>query len=243
LRTVVIIQARMGSTRLPGKIMMKVKGKTLLEYQLERVKRSKCIDEVIIATTVKEADDEIVEHCKKLSVSCFRGSEDDVLSRYYGAAKQYNAEVIVRLTSDCPIIDPFVIDQVISNYQQHDYDYVSNTIIRSYPRGMDVEVFSFRSLEESYIRARDSAEREHVTPYIYRNPSLYKLGSVAYKNDESEHRWTVDTAEDLALIRNIISDLYEKNHEFTLEDTLNLMREFPEWTKINAHIEQKKLEE
>lgn len=233
----------MGSTRLPGKVLKKVLNKTLLEFQIERIKRSQFIDEIVIATTVKESDNEIVTLCKELSVPFYRGSEDDVLARYFQAAKQYQADVIVRLTSDCPVIDPYVIDQVISCYVHRDYDYVSNTLVRTYPRGMDVEVFSFQAIEESYHKAKDRGEREHVTPYLYRNQAYFKLGSVRYKNDESIHRWTVDTEEDFELISKIISYLYEENNVFNLEDILSLLKQFPEWTKINAHIEHKKLEE
>lgn len=243
MKTVAIIQARMGSTRLPGKILMKVMDKPLLEYQIERVQRSKRIDEIVVATTTDQKDDEIVAWCNKMNVTSYRGSEDDVLSRYYEAATKNKADLIVRITSDCPLIDPDVIDQTISLILQNDYDYVSNILERTYPRGMDVEVFWYTTLEKTHVSTRSQAEREHVTPFIYRNPSLFKLGGVTYPHDLSKYRWTVDTVEDFNLIENILTHLYTRKKEFTLEDVLRLLEQHPEWNQINAHIEQKKIGE
>ncbi|KHF39884.1 cytidylyltransferase domain-containing protein [Halalkalibacter okhensis] len=242
MKIVAIIQARMGSTRLPGKILKKVMGKTLLEYQLERVRRAKQIDEIIIATTEKKEDDVIVQICNQNSIRCFRGSEENVLERYYKAGLKYHADLIVRLTSDCPLIDPFIIDRVITTYLQHNYDYVSNTIERTYPRGIDVEVFSMSILQEVYNEASTLAQREHVTPFIYQNPIRFKLGNVRYGTNESRQRWTVDTNEDFELISKIITLLYPTNKNFTIEDILKLIKNNPDLEKVNSHIEQKEME-
>lgn len=243
MKTAAIIQARMTSTRLPGKVLKKIMDKPLLEYQIERLLNSKLINEIIVATTTNVTDKPIVDLCNKLNIKFFRGSEEDVLSRYYNAAKEFNAEVIVRLTSDCPVIDSEVVDKVIKYYlnNKNEYDYVSNTLIRTFPRGMDTEVFPFSVLETSFRQAKTKSEREHVTPYIYNDPDIFNLGYVTYKQNESYHRWTVDTGEDLELIRNIITELYPVNKFFTLEDIIDLFNRYPNWLKINAHIEQKKL--
>lgn len=241
MKVVAIVQARMGSTRLPGKILKKINNKPILEYQIERLKRATKIDQIVIATTDKKLDDPIIELCNQLDIQYYRGSETDVLSRYYDTAKKYSADIIVRLTSDCPIIDPNVVDEVIETFLNHTYDYVSNTLERSYPRGMDTEVFSMKVLEQAHQFANKQYEREHVTPYIYLNPAKFNLYNVEYKTDESVHRWTVDTKEDLLLIRKIIEKLYTSSIFFTMEDTLRLLEEYSDWKDINVHIEQKML--
>lgn len=243
MKIVAIIQARMGSTRLPGKILMEVLDKPLLEYQIERVKRSKLIDEVVIATTTNETEKPIIDLCKRLGISYYRGSENNVLSRYYEAATQYNADIIVRLTSDCPIIDPEIIDEVISAFYEKsgEVDYASNTLKRTYPRGMDVEVFSYKALKYSYINASSVAETEHVTPFIYQNPDLFNLFSIVNDSDQSKHRWTVDTIEDLKLIKKIILSFGEKNNYFAINDVINLLNQNKEWSKINSNISQKEI--
>jgi spore coat polysaccharide biosynthesis protein SpsF len=241
MKIVAIIQARMGSTRLPGKVMKKVLGKSLIKYQIERVQRSEYIDEIVIATTTKEKDLPIIQFCNQHSIPYYRGSEENVLSRYYEAAKLFNADIIVRLTSDCPIIDPQVMDQVIQYYLENNYDYVSNTLVRTYPRGMDTEVFSFDVLEKVYLEAKESNHKEHVTSYIYQHPEIFHLGCVTNDVDYSHHRWTVDTEEDFQLIKNIIEHLYPLNSQFQLKDVLLLLEEHPDWYEINAKVKQKKV--
>lgn len=242
-KIVAIIQARMGSTRLPGKILKKVQGKTLLEIQVERLKQSTLIQQVIVATTTQAQDDVVVYLCKQLNIDFCRGSEEDVLSRYYEAAVQSNANVIVRLTSDCPLIDPMIVDEVIASYvkQQDVFDYVSNTLERTYPRGLDVEVFSFEALEKASKEAILQRDREHVTAYFYSNPDLFQIAQVKGKQNYSNFRWTVDTPEDFDLIQRILNELYEDNKLFYMHDVVQLLSRYPEWTDINAHIEQKKL--
>jgi len=245
VKTVIISQARMTSSRLPGKVLRNVLGKSLLEYQIERLRCVSSVDDIVIATTVNASDDPIVKLCEKLQVSTFRGSEHDVLARYYNAAMEHGADVVVRVTSDCPVIDPNVVEKVVQFYlaQMSDYDYVSNNLVRTYPRGMDTEIFPFRILREAFVEAIDQPEREHVTPFIYLQPRRYRLGNVAFEKDESHHRWTVDTPEDFELINKIIEALYPVKKNFKLEDMLELLESHPDWSNINAHIKQKALGE
>jgi len=212
-----------------------------LEYQLERVKKSKLIDEIVVATTDQTKDDPIVSLCKNMKIPYYRGSETDVLKRYYMAAIHAKADVVVRLTSDCPLIDPVQIDKVIESYFTCDYPlkYVSNTLIRTFPRGMDTEVFSFQALKEAYSKAKSKSDREHVTRYIINNNKTFKCLNVSNDKDFSHHRWTVDTIADFILIRKIIEALYPQLPEFTLEDIIQLLDKFPEWQLINHHIQQK----
>lgn len=245
MTTPIIVQARMASTRLPGKILKKVLDKTLLEYQLERLSRVKLADHVIVATTDQEQEQPIIDLCQKLDVPYFRGSEEDVLSRYYGAATKYQADTIVRVTSDCPLIDPVVVDKVIDFYLAHqsDYDYASNTFPElTYPRGMDTEVFSCKALKEAFEEAVDQVEREHVTIFIKRRPKRYRIINLPYEKDYSYYRLTVDTPDDFELIKRMITALYPTNPNFTLEDCLTLLAKHPEWAKINAEIKQKNVE-
>ena len=190
------IQARMGSTRLPGKVLKKVLNKPLLEFLVERLSQCEEIDEIIILTTNQPADDCIASFCEERSIALFRGSENDVLQRYYQAALERKSDAIVRITADCPLIDPEIVDQVIHLFLNEDpkeLNYVSNTLERTFPRGLDVEVFSFQALQEAYQNAIAPAEREHVTLYMYRNPACFCLKNLAHSPSLSHHRWTVDT--------------------------------------------------
>ncbi len=245
MKTAIIVQARMTSTRLPGKVLKRVLDKPLLEYQIERLRRVKLADEIVIATTVNDTDEPIIELCDRLSVPYFRGSEEDVLARYHGAAQEHYADVVVRVTSDCPLIDPQVIDKVINFYTENTdkYDYVSNCLKRTYPRGMDTEVFSLKALYESFLEATAQPDREHVTPFIYRHPERYCVGHVVYSENQSSHRWTVDTPEDFELIRRIIETIYPEKYDFSIEDCLSLIKQHPNWSAINSHIQQKKYDE
>jgi spore coat polysaccharide biosynthesis protein SpsF len=231
----------MGSTRLPGKILMPVLGKPLLQWELERVSRCKEVDGVVLATTTLAADDPVAELAKTLGVFTFRGSSENVLERYYQAAVKHQADLIVRITGDCPLIDPAVIDRVIQAFKAGNFDYVSNTAKRTYPRGMDVEVFSFKVLLEAYREAKRSYEIEHVTPFIYQRPERYRLANVTLDPPHGDLRWTVDTIEDFTLIEKILQQIGKKAPQFILEDLLNLMNTHPEWKQINAHIQQKPL--
>lgn len=242
-RVVVIVQARMGATRLPGKPLKTVLNRPLLSYQIERLRQAKAPDEIVIATTTAPQDQVIVDLCEKEGVAVFRGSEQNVLERYYLAAKKYKADVVVRVTGDCPLSDPAILDQAIDYYLQHypAYDYVTNMYSKqlSYPRGVDVEVFSFKGLEKAAREAIKPEEREHVTPYFYEHPEMFQVGILTHHPNEAHHRWTVDTPEDFELITRILSELYPKNPTFKMADVLELLSRHPDWVEINRHIKQK----
>ena len=242
MKKLIIVQARMTSTRLPGKVMKVVCGKPLLEHLIDRLKRVKYADRIVIATTVNETDDIIVELCKKLDISYYRGSEEDVLGRYYETAVEYGGDIIIRITSDCPVIDPEVVDYLINFFTNNTekYDYVSNTLERSYPKGMDAEVISFKTLKEAHFNAYEPYDREHVTPFIKKRPQQFRLYNILYKRDISNCRWTLDTPEDLELISKIFESLYYQNTFFSLKDMLDQMERTPKWETINAHVGTKK---
>lgn len=247
MKVVCLVQARVGSTRLPGKILKEICGKTILHHEIDRLKKCKEIDEIVIATTDKEDDDKIVNEAKKLSVKYFRGSENDVLSRFYYAAKENNADIVVRVTSDCPCIDFEILDKMLiyfkEKYKEKQVDYLSNTIKRTYPRGYDIEIFTFSALEKSYINAEKEYEREHVTPYIYDKTNNFLKLSFENKEDYSEYRVTLDTIEDFIVIKNIFENLYYKNPYFKLNDVVQYLNNNLHIVDINKHIEQKKLGE
>jgi spore coat polysaccharide biosynthesis protein SpsF len=212
--TIAIVQARMTSTRLPGKVLADLCGKPLLAYMLDRIRRAKQLDRIVVATTANASDDAIVELCDSLKVESFRGDETDVLSRYHGAARQADAEVVVRLTSDCPMHDPTVIDEGIALYRSAKPDYASNVVLRTYPDGLDVEVFSMSALEKANREADHPFLREHVTPYIngLRGDlphGDFRLAHFTFGADFSHLRWTVDTARDLERVRGYCGDLPE----------------------------------
>jgi spore coat polysaccharide biosynthesis protein SpsF len=227
MKTGVIVQTRVGSTRLPGKVMLDLCGKPVIGHVIDRLKQSRVLDEIIIATTTLERDKVIVEQAKKNEVKWFCGSEDDVLSKYYYAAKENNLDVVVRVTSDCPLIDPTILDDVVDFYMRNNYKLVTNAGTdlnqRTFPRGLDVEVFSFSALEYAFNNAQKSYQREHVTPYLY---EMYFDSIHHYKNDTdySNFRWTLDTDEDYALISAIYDRLYKAyGGRFGLYEVLELM--------------------
>ncbi len=235
-----IVQARMTSSRLPGKVMLDLAGRPMLQRVIERLMRSQRLDAIIVATTTDDADDPIVELCGQQSWPYSRGSRDDVLDRFEQTAAAVAADVIVRVTSDCPLIDPEVIDQVIEAFlaMHPGLDYCSNTVpVRTFPRGLDTEVFRRDALTRAWREDRDPATREHVTPYIYRRPDLFTTLLVRAGADFSTHRWTVDTLEDYELARTIY-DHYE-NDLFDWQDVLTLLKSRPELVSINSDIVQR----
>lgn len=240
-RVVAIIQARMGSTRLPGKVLADIQGHPMLWHVVQRVRAARSLDEVVVATTTEAADDAIGILCGQLEVSCFRGSEKDVLDRYYQAARQLEAEAVVRITSDCPLIDPEVIDKTVRAFLSEDADYASNSLVRTYPRGLDTEVMTFEALKTAWSEAHQHYERAHVTPYLYENPKRFKIVSVTNEEDHSAPRWTVDTPGDLEFVRAVYSRF--KNERFLLEDALKLMEREPHLAQINRSVMQKALHE
>ncbi len=237
MKTVVIIQARLGSTRLPGKVLLDLAGEPMLARVVNRVRRARRVDEVVIATTTETRDDELERICTQRGWPCYRGSEQDVLDRYYQASKAHGADVIVRITSDCPLIEPTLIDAIIERRELEQADFTSNTIHRTYPRGLDTEVFPFAVLETAWCEDRNPAWREHVTPFITNHPERFSNVQVTNGDDHSNLRWTVDTPEDFALVQNIFTHF--QGDEFTREDVLAVLAVHPEWVKINAGIEQK----
>ena len=243
MKITAIIQARMGSTRLSGKVMKDLYGKTVLAHVIERVKQSELIEDIIIATTDHTKDEVIAEEALRCGVKVFRGSEEDVLSRYYYAARDNNSDVIVRITSDCPLIDSRVVDQIIAYYKYNSYEIVTNASSdltkRTYRRGLDTEVFSFGMLEQAYHNAKEKYQREHVTPFIYENAQ--KIYYYKNETDYSKYRWTLDTEEDWDLISRIYGYLYQGEHNFYLKDIIEIMEQHQELYEINKNIEQKKI--
>lgn len=243
IRISAFIQARMQSTRLPGKVLKTVLNRPLLKFLVERVQQCREIDEIVILTTDQPADDLLVNFCEENRLANFRGSEEDLLDRYYQASLLWPSEGIVRITSDCPLIDPEIVDQAVSVFRQHypAFDYVSNSMKRTFPRGLDVEVFSHQALEKAFFSALKPEEREHVTVYLYRHPEIFRLKNLVHSPSLCHHRWTVDTAEDFELIRLILEHCYPLNPAFRLKDILKILNENPSWNEINRHIQQKKL--
>lgn len=236
----IITQARMTSTRLPGKVLANIGGRPLLEYHLERLLPSGW--PVIVATTINSTDDPIIELCDRLGVSWFRGSEDNVLSRYYLAAKEYNLKTIVRVTSDCPLIDG---ELIVNSYEAHqgqfnEQSYLSNCLQRSYARGFDFEIFSFKSLEIMAKSSRETFEKEHVTPYIWRShPEKFNFIHVLDQEDNSKLRITVDTKEDFQLVKALILKYQAQNKSF--QGITKILKTYPELVDINKNILQKKV--
>jgi len=229
-----IIQARMSSTRLPGKVLKKIKGKTLLEILIERLKHSKKIDKIMIATSNNAKDLAIVKLAKKINIPYFIGDENDVLDRFYQAAKKFKADIIVRVTGDCPFHDPKLVDDIINFYlvNKDKYDYVSNVDPPTFPDGLDLWVFPFKTLKRAWKKAKLQSEREHVCPYIWKNPHLFRIGHFESKIDYSHLRWTVDDATDFEFIKNIFERLYQKGKIFYMKDILDLLSKNPDLHKV-----------
>lgn len=241
---VCIIQARMGSTRLPGKILKNLAGRPMLWHVAERVKRAKLVDAAVVATTTESEDDQVKSFCEAHGIAHFRGSAENVLGRYYEAARQFDADVVVRVTGDCPLIDPEVIDECIRAFRTHRPDYISNVNPgpRSFPRGLDVEVFAFTALEDAFQNAREPYEREHVTPFMWENKDgHFRLGPPVLASAEyaSSRRLTVDYPEDFTLMEKIYTILYQEGGIVHVPDALRLLDENPEIAAINAHCAQK----
>jgi spore coat polysaccharide biosynthesis protein SpsF len=237
---VIVIQARMTSTRLPGKVLADLEGKPMFEHQLARLARCEHADEIVVATTVNDDDDVLVELAERAGVRWFRGSEHDVLSRYLGAAREAGAELVVRVTSDCPLIDPVETDAVIEalEAQRESADYAANFLIRHLPRGLETEAMWRDVLERAGRMGTSPLSREHVTPFIHRErPDLFSLVAVERPYDAGDLRWTVDTPEDLEAVRRIYAALGPEPRP--LDEVIAWVREHPEVTALNAHVVQK----
>jgi spore coat polysaccharide biosynthesis protein SpsF (cytidylyltransferase family) len=232
LKTIAIIQARMSSTRLPGKIMMELCGMPMINVLLQRISLAKEIDSIVVATTDSSTDDVLVDWLKKNNVLYFRGSENDVLERYWKCAKSFNAKTIVRITSDDPFKDPSIIDKAVLTFNTSDVDYVSNTISPTYPEGLDVEVFSFSALTKAFQQASFTSDREHVTPYIWRNPQIFKTINFKMNPNLRGWRWTIDKVEDLEFARAVFLAL-ENNIFINYLEIIKMLKKNPKLLKIN----------
>lgn len=240
----VVIQARTSSTRLPKKVLLPLPkaNRTVLECVIDRVFESKLTTDVIIATTTEQEDDEIYDLCQSINVQCFRGSLDNVLSRYYFTAKEYNLDHIVRITSDCPVIDGHVIDCIIKQHLSEGNDYTSNVLERTYPHGMDTEVMTFSALEEAYMNSAEPFEKEHVTPYINRtHADKFSIGNNRLSDDFSNIRVTLDNKQDYTLLSAVYDFLYKDDEYFTNDDVIRLFLEKPYLLDINGNVVQKKV--
>ena len=233
-----IIQVRSDSTRFPQKALVDILGKPMIIHLLERIKKSKLIDQLVIATTTRKIDDPIVEVVRECGISIFRGSYEDVLDRYYQAAKKYHADIIVRITGDCPLIDPHIVDMVIQHFLENEYHYVSNVLEPTYPDGLDVEVLSYEALKKTWKEARLLSEREHVTSYIRNHPERFRISNVRNTVDLSHLRWTVDHEKDLEFVKEIFERLYNKKPFFLMDDILRLLKKYPKLKEINARIQR-----
>ena len=235
-----MIQARMGSSRLPGKVMKEVLGKPLLEHIIDRLQFCEKIDNIIVITSLEPENEPIINLCDKLNTDYFIGDEKDVLDRYYKAAIKFNLnenDSILRITADCPLIDPEIVDEVIVKHLENNYDYTTNTLIRTYPDGLDCEVFTLPILKEMWDKADLKSEREHVTLYIKNNSDNYNLGNLKQDIDLSDLRWTVDEKEDFILIKRIYESLYPNKQIFLMSDILELFDNNPSLLKINNMYE------
>ena len=242
MKVVAIIQARMGSTRLPGKVLMDLAGEPMLARVVSRCRRVALLTDVVVAATTQPADDAIARLCAERGWPCFRGSEDDVLDRYYRAALEHKADVVVRITSDCPLIDPAVVDLVVREFirRQPEVAYASNVVpSRTFPRGLDTEVMQFAALERAWKEDNNPAWREHVTPYLSEVEGRFPVHCVTNEGDYSSQRWTVDTPEDFEFVRLIYQHF--SHDRFSWREVLTLLERHPEWLEINRHIVQKAL--
>lgn len=245
MRIVAIIEARMGSSRLPGKVLMEVLGHPILKFLVERLRRIPLLDDVVIATTVHSADDLICEFAKSKGISFFRGSEEDVLDRVLCAAKYFNTDLIVEFTGDCPLLDPKESQKVIEFFlnNSNQYDYVSNILTRTYPRGLDTQIFPVSVLEEVSKKTNDPIDRENVSLYIYEHPKEYRCGNVEapYEITWPELRLTLDTIEDFKLIKTIFERLYPINPLFSTINIITLLCQDEKLLMLNKHVQQKEI--
>ena len=242
MKITAIVQARMGSTRLPGKVLQDLGGETTLGRVVRRLRRSEMIEEVVIATTFSPDDQAIVLEARRLGIPAFIGDELDVLDRYYQAARAFPTDAVVRITSDCPLIDPHVTDLTIRAFLAERPDYASNALERTFPRGLDTEVMTASALGRAWRQAKQPYEREHVTPFIYEHPEIFKVLPVTNQDDYSSHRWTLDTPEDLEFIRTVYSR-FNNRDDFSWRDLLDLLAREPALVYLNGHVEQKILHE
>lgn len=234
-----IIQARCGSTRFPGKVFADINGNPLLWHVVNRLKFAELIDNIIVATTVNTIDDEIEKWCKKEGVNCFRGSEDDVLNRYYRAALAFPSDIVVRVTADDPFKEPAVIDEVIGKLINEKYDLVTNNYPPSFPEGLDCEAFTFEVLKTVEESTDDLFEREHVTQYVYHNPDKFRIGNVLSDRQLSHYRWTIDTVEDYEMVKRVYNNRkLDSKGILLMDEILDILKNHPEISAINSDVER-----
>jgi len=238
MRTVAILQARAGSSRLPGKVLKPLLGRPMLARQIERVRRCARLDELVVATSTHASDDAIEALCRDEGVACFRGSLDDVLDRFHAAAVQHRADRVVRLTGDCPLADARLIDAVVEHLQRGGYDFVSNALEPTFPDGLDAAVFRTQLLEDAWREATLPSEREHVTLFMRRQAERYRIGSFKAEVDHSHLRWTVDEPADFEFVAAVYGRLYPGNPAFGFEDILKLLEREPALLEVNRGIER-----
>ncbi len=238
MKTVVIIQARMGSSRLPGKVLMPLGGKPSVQHVIERARLIRGVDEVVLATSVASIDDPLAAFCKTFGVTVVRGSEDDVLDRYYQAAKAARADAVIRITGDCPLLDPVESAKVLDAFRSSGADYVSNVNPPTLPDGLDTEVFLFSALETAWKQAGKKSEREHVTLYISTHPELFRIESISNPVDWSGHRWTLDEERDYRMLSAVYDELSLRGEFGALAEVLCILRDYPEIARLNGSIER-----
>jgi spore coat polysaccharide biosynthesis protein SpsF len=245
-KIVAIIQARMTSSRLPGKVMLDIAGYPMLDHVLYRVSKTKLVDEIIVATTTNPADDPIEVFCHEKGFSCFRGSEFDVLDRFYQSALANEADIIVRITADCPLIDADMIDAMLKSFMDNQVDFAANRLPppwkRTFPIGLDIEIASFQALENAWKNATTKFEREHVMPYLYEVPERFKTLLIHHEPDYGNRRWTVDTAEDLVLVRRIFQH-FSPQRDFGWLEVVELLALNPGWETVNFNVPAKQVDE
>lgn len=233
---IALIQARTGARRLPNKVLLKLQDKTVLEHVIARVQKAKTVKEAVVVTTVRPEDVKIVELVSRKGVRVLCGSEDDVLDRYYQAARLLNAQHVVRITADCPVMDPAVIDETVKYYFKSGADYCSNALSQTYPDGLDVEVFSAAALKKAWMNAKLASEREHVTPYIRNHQRMFKAVSLDHPQNLGALRWTLDEPKDYEFLKKIFDGLYTRNPYFGMNDILRFLENDPKLKHINAAI-------
>lgn len=239
MKTVAIIQARCGSTRFPEKVFADLSGHPLIWHVVNRVRNASKVDEVVIATTTNPIDDKLYEWCIANSIPVNRGSENDVLNRFYETAKKFNADIVVRITADDPFKEPRLIDEAINSLITEDADYVCNNFPPTYPEGTDVEVLTFDALEKQELNSSSDYEREHVTQYIYHNPKDFKMINLSNEEDLSYLRWTIDTEQDFEMVRKIYENLYSSDDRiFHMEEILSFLRNNPEVASMNSDVKR-----
>lgn len=231
-----VLQARTSSSRFPGKVLKPLHGKPMILRQLERIERSTTIDRFLVATSDETSDDELARICADAGMEVFRGSLNNVLDRYYQAALLHQPQHVVRLTGDCPLIDPEIIDAIVTYHLDGAFDYTSNTIEPTFPDGLDVEVCTFKALEEAWLKAALPSEKEHVMPFIHKRPNRYKLGSYISETDLSDLRWTVDERQDFELISILYDALYPNSPRFTTKEILRYIEQRPELRLLNSNF-------